>query len=657
MLPGRTVLLLFTFLILSATGLAHAGFFDQLVNDAKKTIEDSIQNTTSGTPDNHSGVATGDHSVAESQAGQSNSATSVNTVQAVYDKSQVREIQQGLNSIGYNAGTPDGLYGSGTRQAIESFQLDTGLVADGKPSSTLLAQIKDRQMDSPAAAASGGSAYRPDSPQELGRAAYRATLHYHPEVLDDEKWLKDSAYRLFPEESVSFTGNEFAWQKNKAAMKQKILNQIDNPPLTLTASWLNQSGGYLVVGNYDFDKKGFKILSAKISPPGVGDNRPYTGKLLKAIRSKGWLPVPQDKAEKIATTGNRRLYGEFDFTITGAKKYLLKGEIKLLSEFSIEKIGFYSLQNQKYDYVGTLDIPDIAEKKTETAPAPQSQKTGSAGKIVQQPQPVEKTAPVKEKVEEKPAAVAESVPADPYSRANSGQAFGPDVVNIRLGMTLEQAENEISQRKEIMKIINGRPPRPFASARMFVLKPGDEFIGLMTLNTPHGERIASINRTVYFDPENSPSQTAVVSSIEKKYGTPSYKYDSAGQFNRTWLTDSNNKLFTSTGSELRGCEDTFSGSGRDVWLDNGQYYQWTMPWRERQFMGVRNGQSVANLKESEDKNVFGCGPANKVSYSENGGMLTGPSLNIQVYDPAWVIAEYRKSERKEVSEGVKDLDL
>jgi len=657
MLPRRTVLLFFTFSILSMTGLAHAGFFDQLVNDAKKTVEDTIQNSNGDTSNNHNGVETSGHSVTDSQAGQPKSTTSGNTVHTVYDKSQVREIQQGLNSLGYNAGTPDGLYGQGTRQAIESFQHDNGLVADGKPSSTLLAQIKDKQKKSPAAAAPGGAASMPESPQELGRAAYRATLHYHPEVLGDETWLKNSAYKLFPEESVSFTGNEFAWQKNKAAMKQKILNEIDNPPLTLTASWSNQSGGYLVVGNYDFDKKGFKILSAKISPSGVGDNRPYTERLLAAIRSKGWLPVPQDKAEKIASAGMRRLYSKFDFTITGAKKYLHKGEIKLLSEFRIDKIGFYSFQNQQYDYVATLDIPDIAEKKTETALAPQSKKTEPASEIVKLPQTVEKSAPVKEKVDEKSAAVAESVPADPYSRANSGQAFGPDVVNIRLGMTLEQAEKEISQRKEIMKVINGRPPRPFARARMFVLKPGDEFIGLMTLKTPHGERIASINRTVYFDPENSPSQTAIVSSIEKKYGTPSYKYDSVGQFNRSWLTDSNNKLYESTGSKLRGCENTFSGSARDVWLDGGQYYQWTMPWRERQFMGVRNGQSVADLEESEDENIFGCGPANKVRYSENGGMLTGPSLNIHVYDPAWVIAEYRKSERKEASEGAAGLDL
>lgn len=40
-------------------------------------------------------------------------------------------IQQRLNSLGYNAGTPDGDYGSLTENAVEKFQRDRGLEADG----------------------------------------------------------------------------------------------------------------------------------------------------------------------------------------------------------------------------------------------------------------------------------------------------------------------------------------------------------------------------------------------------------------------------------------------------------------------------------------------------------------------------------------------
>lgn len=40
-------------------------------------------------------------------------------------------IQQRLNSLGYNAGTPDGDYGSLTKNAVKIFQRDRGLDSDG----------------------------------------------------------------------------------------------------------------------------------------------------------------------------------------------------------------------------------------------------------------------------------------------------------------------------------------------------------------------------------------------------------------------------------------------------------------------------------------------------------------------------------------------
>jgi hypothetical protein len=227
---------------------------------------------------------------------------------------------------------------------------------------------------------------------------------------------------------------------------------------------------------------------------------------------------------------------------------------------------------------------------------------------------------------------------------------------MKLGMTLEQAQEQISKRKAIMKVVNGTPPRPFSSAKLFILKPGDEYISLMTLKTPNGPRIASIERTVYFDPDDSPSQTAVLSSIEKKYGKSTSKYDSVGIFDRSWYSDSNSKLYTTDGPEVRPCEYTFSGSAYDVWLENGKAYQWTLPWRQKQYMAIRNGKEVST-KTAEDQSAYKCGPANKIHYSKNDGMLTGPSLDIHVYDPAWIIAELRKTQKKEASQGATGLDL
>jgi lytic murein transglycosylase len=54
---------------------------------------------------------------------------------------QARQLQSALNTLGYNAGNVDGVIGRGTRGALQKFQKDKGLVADGFPSVDMLAQV------------------------------------------------------------------------------------------------------------------------------------------------------------------------------------------------------------------------------------------------------------------------------------------------------------------------------------------------------------------------------------------------------------------------------------------------------------------------------------------------------------------------------------
>jgi membrane-bound lytic murein transglycosylase B len=51
---------------------------------------------------------------------------------------QITALQEQLNRKGFDAGTPDGILGPGTRRAISQFQYQQGLVADGFPSKDLL---------------------------------------------------------------------------------------------------------------------------------------------------------------------------------------------------------------------------------------------------------------------------------------------------------------------------------------------------------------------------------------------------------------------------------------------------------------------------------------------------------------------------------------
>lgn len=56
-------------------------------------------------------------------------------------RDQLREIQQALNELGFDAGTADGVPGSATSAAIRAFQASRNLVADGFADPELLAEL------------------------------------------------------------------------------------------------------------------------------------------------------------------------------------------------------------------------------------------------------------------------------------------------------------------------------------------------------------------------------------------------------------------------------------------------------------------------------------------------------------------------------------
>lgn len=54
---------------------------------------------------------------------------------------QIWKLQEQLNQRGFDAGTPDGIFGPGTRRALSLFQHQQGMIADGFPSKKLLAML------------------------------------------------------------------------------------------------------------------------------------------------------------------------------------------------------------------------------------------------------------------------------------------------------------------------------------------------------------------------------------------------------------------------------------------------------------------------------------------------------------------------------------
>ncbi|WP_225907868.1 lytic murein transglycosylase [Hyphomonas sediminis] len=54
----------------------------------------------------------------------------------------IKDLQSGLNALGYDAGTADGIAGRRTKLALQQFQKARGFLADGYPTKELLAAVK-----------------------------------------------------------------------------------------------------------------------------------------------------------------------------------------------------------------------------------------------------------------------------------------------------------------------------------------------------------------------------------------------------------------------------------------------------------------------------------------------------------------------------------
>ena len=58
---------------------------------------------------------------------------------------QLLSLQTALNERGFDSGTPDGLMGPATRDALRRFQRSVGLVADGYPTLDLLQRLQGQR--------------------------------------------------------------------------------------------------------------------------------------------------------------------------------------------------------------------------------------------------------------------------------------------------------------------------------------------------------------------------------------------------------------------------------------------------------------------------------------------------------------------------------
>ena len=73
------------------------------------------------------------------------------------NNANVKKLQENLNKLNYNCGTPDGTFGSGTETALKNFQKDHSLTDDGLAGSLTLAAIQEavNNLNTPSAPANG----------------------------------------------------------------------------------------------------------------------------------------------------------------------------------------------------------------------------------------------------------------------------------------------------------------------------------------------------------------------------------------------------------------------------------------------------------------------------------------------------------------------
>lgn len=98
----------------------------------KKTADESMSMDTGVTEDTATGAAVDAAQDPQVMQGKSVSVESAAVQTAVVEKPSVQDIQQALKNANLYEGKVDGIIGPNTRKAIEAFQSQSGLKADGK---------------------------------------------------------------------------------------------------------------------------------------------------------------------------------------------------------------------------------------------------------------------------------------------------------------------------------------------------------------------------------------------------------------------------------------------------------------------------------------------------------------------------------------------
>ncbi len=345
----RIFIFALTFLFLCSP--VQADMLGNIFNKAKQAVDDVVQQASDAVQGN-STESQEQHPTPDKT--NSEPEKSNQPVTAQYDHALVREIQQSLKDQGYQLGVVDGLYGKGTKKAIQDYQQKHGLNVDGIPTQALLDQLQSTSVPVNASVQSVSSAKGDkDRPEPTNAALVLAAVHYRPDALDNESTLKDILYTVHPETNPIMS-NEFKWHKQKEQLKQQLLEEAKGAQLLFEVKPWNQNSiadhRTLELKQYDFDKSVFRvgfatgttgggILPAMLIPGQARLEKQYP----QSIQS---LSIDADTAEHIDTYFNhqrRILYASYLIDVTGVD--LASGHPLPVVNFGNNQLKLYARKN------------------------------------------------------------------------------------------------------------------------------------------------------------------------------------------------------------------------------------------------------------------------------------------------------------------------
>ena len=232
------------------------------------------------------------------------------------------------------------------------------------------------QSSKPTETSTPGAATKPDSPPlttdngtPTEAARVYVLVHYAPQVLEDDVWLKALARRAMPGVRGWITSDEFRWRREKDDIRAQLRAAAAQVPTRYDITPWPDAGATITLGKYDFDRQAFGMSG--VHWPWARENK------------MRWLSVPTAEAEKLAASFGsqpRNLFGKYTLVIAGADVKApdprRRGDVWDLVRWDdrIDKIDFYvrkgfsGPRREDYEYALTLDTRDFESENSTVGP-------------------------------------------------------------------------------------------------------------------------------------------------------------------------------------------------------------------------------------------------------------------------------------------------